>query len=480
MITKIWNIVKYNNALPIAISIIVASSGVAFAATNDTVRGQFISEKTTVRSVDNSFILNTNLKAFNPKLQIVAISEDKQFYYVAYKYDTIAITDYVWGEKTVNGTLSVSKVVLGKQDLGVYVAEQLRQDVDSKMAYLNRVQKIEKTHGKTEKIATVAYSGLIGKFLSTKTETFSNYKPVKVDKKAELANAEEAKNSAKAAVANAVSSQIASVIPTKAEVRQIIENKVAELVAQEKVNPTTNQTPVINLQSVTGSSSQSSGQNNTPAASPDNSTASTSPAAVVASTTLATSTPTEQNSSGTASTSPKVLQDTTPPVITITKGTDSLTVGDTFVDAGATATDDVDGNVSSKIKTSSTVDTTKAGTYGVTYTVSDAADNTASSTRPVTVVAKPVSDTTPPVITITKGTDSLTVGDTFVDAGATATDDVDGNVSSKIKTSSTVDTTKAGTYGVTYTVSDAADNTASSTRPVTVVASTTQATSTPQ
>jgi hypothetical protein len=66
-----------------------------------------------------------------------------------------------------------------------------------------------------------------------------------------------------------------------------------------------------------------------------------------------------------------------------------LTVGDTFTDPGATATDDVDGDLTNHINVSGTVDTATAGDYTLTYSATDAAGNTGNVTRTVTVVAPP-------------------------------------------------------------------------------------------
>ncbi len=58
-------------------------------------------------------------------------------------------------------------------------------------------------------------------------------------------------------------------------------------------------------------------------------------------------------------------------------------------------------------------------------------------------------DTTPPVITLNGNNPlSLTQNTTYVEAGATATDDVDSSVSVII--SGTVDTSTVGTYTITY------------------------------
>lgn len=79
--------------------------------------------------------------------------------------------------------------------------------------------------------------------------------------------------------------------------------------------------------------------------------------------------------------------DTTAPVITLNGTTPvSVTLGDTYTDAGATALDDVDGDLTSSIVTSGTVNTAQKGANTITYTVTDAAGNTATETRTVNVV----------------------------------------------------------------------------------------------
>ncbi len=86
----------------------------------------------------------------------------------------------------------------------------------------------------------------------------------------------------------------------------------------------------------------------------------------------------------------------------------------------------------------------------------DAAGNTGSGSFTVTV-----GDTTAPVISLL-GVPSvlLAVGDTYVDAGATASDLVDGNLTGSIVTVNPVDTSTPGTYVVTYNVTDSHGNAA--------------------
>ena len=163
--------------------------------------------------------------------------------------------------------------------------------------------------------------------------------------------------------------------------------------------------------------------------------------------------------------------DTTIPVITL-EGEPSVTVevGTSYTDAGATASDNIDGDITSNIITVNTVDTTIVASYTVTYNVSDASGNAATEvTRTVNVV-----DTTIPVITLT-GTAIVTieVGTAYVDGGATATDNYDDDTTltaSIVTDVSTVDTQTVGSYTVTYNVSDASGNAATEvTRTVNVV-----------
>lgn len=163
--------------------------------------------------------------------------------------------------------------------------------------------------------------------------------------------------------------------------------------------------------------------------------------------------------------------DTIKPVITITGANPfSVKKDSVYADLGATATDDKDGNITTNIRTSGTVNTAIVGTYVISYAVNDKAGNIDSVTRTVNVVAP---DFTKPDITIIgKIQDTLMQGKSYVDAGATATDNIDGNITNKITKVSTLDSSKLGTYTITYSVADLANNTASAVRTVVVVKNT--------
>ena len=80
-------------------------------------------------------------------------------------------------------------------------------------------------------------------------------------------------------------------------------------------------------------------------------------------------------------------KDTTKPVITLNGSNPvNLTVGNNYTEAGATATDNIDGTVT--VTLTGSVDTSTVATYTISYSASDAAGNTATTTRTV-IVAKP-------------------------------------------------------------------------------------------
>ena len=273
---------------------------------------------------------------------------------------------------------------------------------------------------------------------------------------------------------------------------------------------------------------------------------------------------TDADSNASTLTIPTFIIDTTNPVITLNgSATITLNKGDIYNEAGATATDNPGSvNLTASITTTGTVNPDVAGTYTVTYNVTDAAGNTATAiTRTVTVTADTTApiisqitaiptpsnnttpsytfttdevgtlttnitqgfsggssvtitgtgnktvtfatlpegtytgktitltdadsnastltiptfiiDTTNPVITLNgSATITLNKGDIYNEAGATATDNPGSvNLTASITTTGTVNPDVAGTYTVTYNVTDAAGNTATAiTRTVTVTA----------
>lgn len=80
------------------------------------------------------------------------------------------------------------------------------------------------------------------------------------------------------------------------------------------------------------------------------------------------------------------VADTVKPEITLLGANPiNLTVGDVFTDPGATANDNIDGDITNRIHLKSDINTAIAGTYIASYNVSDLAGNSASITRTVII-----------------------------------------------------------------------------------------------
>jgi hypothetical protein len=81
-------------------------------------------------------------------------------------------------------------------------------------------------------------------------------------------------------------------------------------------------------------------------------------------------------------------EDLTPPVIALMGEPNiSITQGEEYVDEGATAEDDTDGDITSNIIVENAVDVSTVGTYTVSYSTTDLAGNRAEITRTVEVSA---------------------------------------------------------------------------------------------
>jgi autotransporter-associated beta strand protein len=170
----------------------------------------------------------------------------------------------------------------------------------------------------------------------------------------------------------------------------------------------------------------------------------------------------DQTGNTTYSTNTIVVQDETPPVITL-NGLSNMTVEchGTYVEPGASATD----NCSlAGISTNGTVDPTTPGIYTISYVAVDAAGNSATNTRTVTV-----QDTMAPVVTL-NGPSLMTnyVGTVFVDPGATANDACAGPL--PVIVIGTVNTAVAGVYQLQYMAVDPSDNASTNTRTVYILA----------
>lgn len=158
-----------------------------------------------------------------------------------------------------------------------------------------------------------------------------------------------------------------------------------------------------------------------------------------------------------------------------------------FKDPGAIAKDNVDGDITKKIKKSGKVNTKKEGSYTVKYTVSDSSGNKTTVKRTVIVEASAVEDTkdttkpeivfnNPSIVTTICTGSKIDYSKTGL-YGYNAYDDVDGNVTDKVTVSGDIGIIdNPGTYELKYSVSDKAKNKYTTTRSFIVKSCNTQST----
>lgn len=129
---------------------------------------------------------------------------------------------------------------------------------------------------------------------------------------------------------------------------------------------------------------------------------------------------------------------------------------------GVYAYDNEDGNLTGKVKYSGTVDTSKAGVYTVTYTVTDNSNFSVSKDVKVTVKGS-----SSPIINASDREVSQYTDFDYME-GVSASDD-SGDLTSSVTYNESVDTNTLGTYKVTYTVTNKEGKSASKTINVKVI-----------
>ncbi len=132
-----------------------------------------------------------------------------------------------------------------------------------------------------------------------------------------------------------------------------------------------------------------------------------------------------------------------------------------YIEAGAVAYDFPDGDLTDFIEITTNLNTSVPGNYTVEYIVVDSSNNVTTETRYITV-----QDTISPEISLL-GDNSVFIplGAIYQDAGATATDSCDGELSPQIIFNN-VNTAIPGKYTVVYEAVDGSNNSAQITRDV--------------
>lgn len=153
---------------------------------------------------------------------------------------------------------------------------------------------------------------------------------------------------------------------------------------------------------------------------------------------------------------PATLEDIT---LVLNDGVDTIEIGDEFVDAGAKAF--VFGLPYKTTVIENTVDTSTLGQYKIVYEYTRN-DLVKTIERYVFVI-----DETAPVITLNAGVDTVMIGQTWVDASVTVSDNDPTSII--VTTEEAVNEAVEGTYDVIYTATDQSGNTAQIIRKVHVI-----------
>ena len=161
-----------------------------------------------------------------------------------------------------------------------------------------------------------------------------------------------------------------------------------------------------------------------------------------------------------------IMPDFTRPVISL-RGNDTVVLETPlpYIDAGATAYDNAEGNISGKITTTGIVNVNQTGDYSIKYYVHD---NSGNAAIPVTRLVKIIKDTTRPLIFIIGDHHPfIEVHTAFIDSSAFGDDTIFWVRDSAYRTGY-VDTSKIGVYTITYTATDSFGNIGVGYRVVTV------------
>ena len=166
----------------------------------------------------------------------------------------------------------------------------------------------------------------------------------------------------------------------------------------------------------------------------------------------------------------QVVNDGDLPTITLI-GADTVYVEQNAAPAystqSATANDPSQGDITADLVMTSDLDQTLPGIYYEVYNVADASGNPAAE---VTRVIYVVSDQTAPVITVNGSADTtIEVGTPWLDLGASALDNKEGDLTNAIVTTGVVDFNVLGDYIITYAAQDNQGNASSAIRTVRVV-----------
>ena len=149
------------------------------------------------------------------------------------------------------------------------------------------------------------------------------------------------------------------------------------------------------------------------------------------------------------------VKDITPPVINLTDSdTISINYKSEYKEPGFSAIDNYDGDVTDNVEIINDIDTSKLGKYNINYKVKDSFNNETIKTRTVSVV-----DNEAPKISFNNPYYGYGILNKKVKLnGFKASDNYDGDLTSKVEIEDNTNNKKSGIYEVVYKVKDSSEN----------------------
>lgn len=196
---SIVDFIKYNNAFPIILAVVLLGTGAAFAASpklreavlpGDTAIAQPFSVP---KAADSANLLKTDIDKYDISVRIDRITETKEMFAVEYSYNTYDIVGGIWQETRKARRMEIQKVLLGKRKLTEYLSEQIGQIVHQELAYLDEVRTVAAGED-TAKPRISKYAGLVGKELSVGDGKSSNAGEMESSDKQSSSNTNEDEN----------------------------------------------------------------------------------------------------------------------------------------------------------------------------------------------------------------------------------------------------------------------------------------------
>lgn len=225
---SLLHFIKYNNAVPLILSVLILGTGATFAASpklrEAVLPNQTVQPFGAPKAADTSNLMKADLDSYDISVRIDTLTENTEAYAVEYSYNTYDIVDGIWQETRKSRRMDIPKVLLGKRKLTDYLSEQIGQVVHQELAYLDDVRKTA-TGENIPKPRISKYAGLAGKEIAV-----SDGAPSGVGETKETPSDTESKNTG---------TQSSSVGLSKEEVREMIVQAVADFLAIDTSMPET-------------------------------------------------------------------------------------------------------------------------------------------------------------------------------------------------------------------------------------------------